>query len=295
MANQTGPRTTVGKINSSRNALKKGIYTNAVLAGEDIQALEELALDISESYCVNDAAGEILVRRFLQHTLQTNRLQSAQTAMIEAKMHSHACRQDFCNEVNLQPIDASLIPSWYFESDVVRKATAKSIYLGYQEAEWLMKNHSPEMMLQAKTKLPKLWLMIMGETGSATQKVYATLGERMASLYGQAHPKSNIQLFMESLEQKHRFDLLWGENEDRYKAVIAGLRAKAVLDVLSDPNWSRAEGALHRRSQDLLGSLVALKRENANPANLQFAICNSNRCTWAQSVKQSHTVYRCRK
>ena len=65
MANQTGPRTTVGKINSSRNALKKGIYTNAVLEGEDIQALEELALDISESYCVNDAAGEILVRRFL--------------------------------------------------------------------------------------------------------------------------------------------------------------------------------------------------------------------------------------
>ena len=111
----------------------------------------------------------------------------------------------------------------------------------------------------------------MGEAGSATQKVYATLGERMSAKYGQAQPQRNIQLFMESLEQKHRFDLLWGENEDRYKAVIAGLRAKAVLDVLSDPNWSRAEGALHRRSQDLLGSLVALKRENANPAKLQFA------------------------
>ncbi len=46
MAAQTGPRTVVGKINSSRNALKRGIYTNAVLAGEDVQALEELALNI---------------------------------------------------------------------------------------------------------------------------------------------------------------------------------------------------------------------------------------------------------
>ncbi len=56
MANQTGPRTAVGKINSSRYALKKGIYTNAVLPGQDVQALEELAVDISDSYGVKDAA-----------------------------------------------------------------------------------------------------------------------------------------------------------------------------------------------------------------------------------------------
>jgi hypothetical protein len=65
MTNQTGPRTAVGKINSSRNALKKGIYTNAVLPGEDVQALEELAVAISDSYGVKDAAGEIVVRRYL--------------------------------------------------------------------------------------------------------------------------------------------------------------------------------------------------------------------------------------
>ncbi len=68
---------------------------------------------------------------------------------------------------------------------------------------------------------------------------------------------------MDMLKEEKYYELLWGENESRYLAVIAGLRAKAVLDVVSDPNWSKAEGALHRRSQDLLGSLIALKRENA--------------------------------
>jgi len=128
MANQTGPRTAVGKINSSRNALKKGIYTNAVLPGEDVQALEELAVDISDSYGVKDAAGEIVVRRFLQHTLQTNRLQAAQADLIQSKMHGHRVRQEFCTEVNLSAHCAAQIPDWYFTEDEQTKQKARLIY-----------------------------------------------------------------------------------------------------------------------------------------------------------------------
>ena len=271
MANQTGPRTPVGKINSSRNALKKGIYTNAALPGEDPQALEELALDISESYAVNDAAGEILVRRFLQHTLQTNRLQAAQVDLIEAKMYSHANRQRFCVDVNLSALSAGQIPDWYFTDDTGRKDKARVIYDVFLEASYLKKHYSPDLMVQAKSQFPNLWQYLMGSPGSPTQKVYATLGERLASLYSQSHPQSNIQCLMDKLKEEKYYELLWGENEARYKAVIAGLRASAVLDVISDPNWSRAEGALHRRSQDLLGSLVTLRRENATLAKTQSA------------------------
>ena len=271
MANQTGPRTPVGKINSSRNALKKGIYTNAVLPGEDAQALEELALDISESYAVNDAAGEILVRRFLQHTLQTNRLQAAQVDLIEAKMHSHANRQRFCIDVHLSAFSADQIPDWYFTDDVEPKENARFTYNVFVEAAYLKEHYSPDLMLQVKVKLPNLWQYLMGSPGSPTQKVYATLGERLASLYKQSQPQSNIECLLDELKKKKLYELMWGENEARYTAVIAGLRANAVLDVLSDPNWSRAEGALHRRSQDLLGSLVGLKRENATLAKTQSA------------------------
>lgn len=263
MANQTGPRTAVGKINSSRNALKKGIYTNAVLPGEDVQALEELAVDISDSYGVKDAAGEIVVRRFLQHTLQTNRLQAAQADLIQSKMHGHRVRQEFCTEVNLSAHCAAQIPDWYFTEDEQPKQKALLIYAAYVEASSLKKHYKPDLMLAAKSKFPNLWLYLMGTQGSATQKVYATLGERLASHYSQSQPQANIQSFLDELKEEKYYELLWGENESRYLAVIAGLRAKAVLDVVSDPNWSKAEGTLHRRSQDLLGSLIALKRENA--------------------------------
>ncbi len=270
MAAQTGPRTVVGKINSSRNALKRGIYTNAVLAGEDVQALEELALNISDIYSICDPAGEILVRRYLQNTLQTNRLQNAQADLIEAKMHSHSTRQKFCYEVNLSSPTAELLPDWYFDTNPEPKNAANYLFEVYEEATQLKNNYTPDLMLTAKTAYPKLWQYLMGSSGSATQKVYATLGERLATLYKQSQPQSNIQHLIDELKREHYFELLWGENEFRYTAVIKGLRAMAVTEVITDPNLSKAEGALHRRSQDLLGSIVALKREHTNAAQIQL-------------------------
>ncbi len=269
MAKQTGPRTAVGKLNSSRNALKKGIYTNAVLPGEDPQALEELAENLSEAFAICDAAGEITIRRYLQHTLQANRLQMAQTDLIQAKMHSHSTRLNFCREVNLNPLTAEEIPCWYFDDDPGPKENAKFIYQVFQEAAALKKRYTADLMLAAKTEFPNLWKGIMGTPGSATQKVYATLGERLASSYKHQSPQANIQCYLDSLMEEKKFQLYWGENESRYTAVIAGLRAKAVMDVISDPNLSRAEAALHRRSQELLTSMVALKRENSSTAYVQ--------------------------
>ncbi len=264
MANQTGPRTAVGKFNSSRNALKKGIYTNAVMPGEDPQALEELAENLSETFEICDAAGEITIRRFLQHTLQANRLQTAQIDLIQAKMHSHSTRLNFCREVNFSPLAAEEIPGWYFDDDPGPKENAEFIYEVFQEASQLKKHYTADLMLAAKSRLPNLWRGLMGEPGSATQKVYATIGERLSANYKQQNPQANIQCYLDDLKEEKKYQLLWGENESRYVAVIAGLRAKATLDVISDPNLSRAEAALHRRSQELLASMVALKRENAS-------------------------------
>lgn len=263
MAKQTGPRTAVGKINSSRNALKKGIYTNAVLSGEDPEALEELAQNLSETFEICDAAGEITIRRYLQHTLQAKRLQSAQTDLIQAKMHSHSTRLNFCKEVNLSPLSADQIPDWYFDDQTEPKAHANFIYAIYQEAAELKAHYTADLMRAAKTEFPNLWKGVMGAPGSATQKVYATIGERLAANYKQPNPQANIQCYMDEIKKEKMHELLWGENESRYSAVISGLKAKAVLDVISDPNLNEAEAALHRRAQDLLTTMVGLKREKS--------------------------------
>jgi hypothetical protein len=263
MAKQTGPRSAVGKLTSSRNALKKGIYTNAVLPGEDHHALEELAQNICETYAISDAAGVITVQRFLQNTLQTNRLHKAQTALIQAKMHSHSTRVKFCQEVNLSPTVASELPCWYFDDDPVPRANARLFFTASQEAKELQEKYSPDLMQSARAKFPTLWEYLMGKTGSASQRVYATIGERLATLYKQTHPHNNIQCFIDELKNDFFYELLWAENEERYATVVDGLKAKAAIDVITDPNLNKAEAALHRRQQEMLGTMLALKRENA--------------------------------
>ena len=66
-----------------------------LLPSEDAEALEALANDLGDRFEVQDAAGEILVRRLLQTTLQSNRLQNAQANLIQAKMHGMDVRHSF--------------------------------------------------------------------------------------------------------------------------------------------------------------------------------------------------------
>lgn len=263
MAKQTGPRTAVGKLNSSRNALKKGIYSNALLPNEDPQALEALADDLGRRFGVQDAAGEILVNRLLQATLQSNRLQIAQANLIRAKMHTMEVRRAFCVQVGIDVLAATELPNWYFEEDDTERQAALEMTKVWAEAKILRENFSTDLILRARKEFPSLWRFLMGPDGSAIQKVHATLGERIATLYKHPSPLSNLQELINELEKKHQHALLYAKNAERYEAVINGLRAKAVLDVYSDPNWSRADAATHKRTNELVGSLLGLQRENS--------------------------------
>lgn len=263
MAKHTGPRTAVGKLNSSRNALKKGIYSNALLPNEDPQALEALADDLGRRFDVQDAAGEILVNRLLQTTLQSNRLQTAQANLIRAKMHTMEVRRAFCVQVGIDVLAANELPNWYFEEDDTKRQAALEMTNVWAEAKILRENFSTDLILRARKEFPSLWRYLMGPDGSAIQKVHATLGERIATLYKHPSPLSNLQELINELEKKHQHALLYAKNAERYEAVINGLRSKAVLDVYSDPNWSRADAATHKRTNELVGSLLGLQRENS--------------------------------
>jgi hypothetical protein len=269
MANQTGPRTPVGKINSSRNALKKGIYSNALLPDEDADAIEALADDLGQRFEVQDAAGEILVSRVLQTTLQGNRLQNAQAAMIQSKMHGIEFRRKFCVEVDISILLASELPDWYFEEDQKAKQEALEMAQVWAEAMYLKQNHSTELILRAKQALPSLWQYLMGKDGSTVQKTHATLGERIATLFKHQSPQANLQELINALESKHKYAMLYAKNEVKYEAVINGLRGKAVLDVYSDPNWSKADAATHRRTNELIASLIGLQRDKSKTSIIE--------------------------
>ena len=68
---------------------------------------------------------------------------------------------------------------------------------------------------------------------------------------------------------------MYAKHDTKYEAVISGLSAKAVLDVYSDPKWSRADAATHKRTNELVVSLIGLQREKSKPSTIEV-IASSN-------------------
>ena len=80
---------------------------------------------------------------------------------------------------------------------------------------------------------------------------------------------------IDQLEHAHKYALLYAKHAARYEAVVSGLRAKAVLDVYSDPNWSRADAATHKRTNELVVSLIGLQREKSKPSTIEIIASNN--------------------
>ena len=135
------------------------------------------------------------MRRFLQQTLQTNRLQAAQVDLIEAKMHSHDNRNKFCMDVNLSPMNAAKIPDWYFTDDVEAKDNARFTYNVFAEASYLKKHYSPDLMVQAKSQFPNLWQHLMGSPGSDLLPTRRTKVMEQSPLISENSGYETIQIY----------------------------------------------------------------------------------------------------
>lgn len=260
MAENTSPSTTAGKNDPSRNALKRGIFTNALLHDEDAQDVEVIVDALINRFDAGDASGEICARKLVQTTLQIKRLNQAQLDYVEGYMQGESIRQDFCRQVGIPTQSSKDLPSWYFDCDVSSRNNARFLNKTLSEALQLKSNYSVDRLTRAKVLFPNLWFYLMGEDGSAIQKVHS-FGDRLGSLFKKPTPNENLQALIENIRSETYFDLLWAQNERRCEAVVRGLRAKAMLDAMSNPNWARAESLFHRRSHDLLQTLVSLKHE----------------------------------
>ena len=260
MAHETSPSTAVGKNDPSRNALKRGIFTNALLDDEDPQDVEVIVDDLINRFDADDASGEICARRLVQTTLQIKRLNQAQLDYVDGYMQSETVRQEFCRQVGISTSLGKDLPSWYFTTEPKARKTARIFLIAVKEAKWLKKNHRVDLMIRAKEVVPELWSLLMGDDEGPIVKVH-TFGERLASMYKKANAQENLQAFIEAMDNNHPYELMWAQSDQRFDSIVRGLRSKAMLDAMSNPNWARADSMYHRRSQDLLQTLVSLKHE----------------------------------
>lgn len=257
MKKQTGPRTVEGKEKSSRNAIKSGVYSTALMPDESPQDVEDSVQNIMHEFGLQGHAHEIVVRQFVHVTMQRNRLQKGLHKTLQHYFSSSRGIEHFCIEANLDPEFADKVPAWYFDSSSDQKVRSELIWQIWREALDLRANYSVELIQAAQSKLPKLWAHVMKNQSDANRIKY-TLGEMIAFSFKQSRPEDNVQALIDSIEEKFQFELLWINNAQRFLLIIDSIQAQLTIEQMTDDRISAAESKLHKRFQELLTTIHQL-------------------------------------
>ena len=244
---------------SPKNALKSGIYANRLLEGEDAQLLQETIDGLVGDFEVSTSIGYQLAQELAQVMLKMSRSERWQCDLIASHMSKHKTRYEFANQLDLDVMDVSSLPDWYFNGSQEERESARKIDSAFIELVHLIKNHSAELMAKVKTFYPNLWWYVFG-TNQAMQQRY-TFSEILSNYSSKTDPKLRLKDLQEHIRVKESHQILWAMSEERYEAVLCGLRAQVQMELAGDPNLQRGETQLHRRKSDLIAQLMQLSRE----------------------------------
>jgi len=244
---------------SPQNALKSGIYANRLLKGEDPQLLQETIDGLVGDFEVSTSIGYQLAQELAQVMLKMSRSERWQCDLIASHMAKHKTRYEFASQLNLNVLGVSSLPDWYFNDSQEERESAHNIYNAYLELDHLIRNHSAELMMQVKAAYPRLWSYVFG-TNQAIQQRY-TFAEILSKYSSKTDPKMRLQDLQEHMRSQNLHKILWAISEERYEAVLCGLRAQVQMELAGDPNLQRGETQLHRRKSDLIAQLMQLLRE----------------------------------
>lgn len=245
---------------SSQNALKSGIYANKLLEGEDPQELQNTIDGLVQDFKVTTTIGYQLVQELAQVMLRMMRAERWRATLVSSHLAKHSTRVEFSHQLNLSVLGAASLPDWYFNDSQVDRGRAQCVYNAYLELRYLIKNHSADRMMRVKAEMPDLWFFVMGKS-EATEKVY-TFPERLSLYSSKTDPVMRLKDLQTHMLENYSHEILWAESEDRYEAVLDGLRAQVQMELAANPNLQRDETALHRRKTDLIGQLIQISRES---------------------------------
>ena len=244
---------------SPKNALKSGIYANRLLEGEDPQLLQETIDGLEQDFEVTTSIGYQLAQELAQVMLKMSRSERWQCDLIASHMSKHKTRYEFASQLDLEVMDVSSLPDWYFNGSQKERESARKIDSAFIELDHLIKNHSAELMVKVKTIYPNLWWYVFG-TNQAIEQRYP-FAEILSKYSSKTDPKLRLKDLQEHIRVQESHQILWAASEERYEAVLCGLRAQVQMELAGDPNLQRGETQLHRRKSDLIAQLMQLSRE----------------------------------
>lgn len=259
---QTGPKSSLGKQNSAKNARKSEIFVRGYLDWEDIEQKQAVHEQLVEQWGADDPTSQIFIRTIEQANLECERLMHAQKLKVEGAMMQLNIAQEFAKHARLDILGAHLFPSWYFaEDDDGQKMWSIWVDQVWQQASKLKSNYHDSLVPRIAKDYQQLFEHVMkGQPPNAS--FLNVLGQR----YKQATPSMNLACLMNSIREQYPHHLQWAVDHRRYQIIIDALRADLVLQALDLEKSSRYMTSIQNRLFKATQALTHLKQMNANNA-----------------------------
>ena len=225
----TGPKTLVGKANSSKNARKASAFVKGYLDWENKDEKQKFFESLADQWQAYDPSREIILRSIEYAMLGQERLMYSERKKIEGRMVSIDIARTFCERAgDFDVLDFMAIPSWYFKEDKYEfKEYSKFIQDVHKQAKELKGQYSDQLIAQVKTKYPELHHHLM-QNRPVNEQFGVALGRR----FGQSNPILNLQALIDEIEKKYSFCLKWARDPERYQTIIEGIRADQMQEAM---------------------------------------------------------------
>jgi hypothetical protein len=247
------------KTGSSQNALKRGFHAVSLQLGEDAQEVHDLQQEICTEYAVRSELDRFLVSQIVQNILMLRRIQTYKQAVVNAALYERAAKHDFMVAAQLSALEFLEIPDELLCHDpglVKRGVQVMQALVDVSKLKDSMTStNAPQMLATLSTHSPNFLFELkrLGLVQSADAARF--IGGR----YGRTHVLDNLKEFTQELIKSNRVAFLWAQNEPKYLAIIASIKAKATLELLKDASLTRYETACFNKIRSLRADLQLKK------------------------------------
>jgi len=266
---------------SSGNAIKSGIYSDRILAGEDPQKLLEITEALIADHGVQSFTGKRLCSDLALVMFKQDRLERHLQQLCQSHLAKHSVRAEICRELGIDTLKTASLPDWIFNGEQTNRANSRWLKLVLRQANHLHENHSANLMLQIQQVYPELWDFVTGKS-SAKAKVY-TFAEMLDQYSQQSDPRYRLKDLIDHITKTYSAELLWATSEERFEQVLASFVDQCMFDALTNPNFQRSVVFLERQQKDLIGQILALE-VGLQPGQSHVLKSSQNKLSQARSV-----------
>jgi|SRR5450830_53743 len=248
-----GPKTEAGKIASSRNALKTGVYSSmAVIPGESEEDFRGLHEEFLASFKPNDVAESSMVRELAVLTWKKLRLERLEQAAFVRALKKPVKALDICSMVPVEEChdwlirDISIVTEEFIAtySEILESLRPGSENVELNEKLMLFSSKNPEIIERFRKE------GLLDEDDRVSREY---LGHKLNNqAYDDQLPKGW------TLPEARRWlnQIQWvAEHLDQIKAAIASIKEKRLLELMQDQGIMRAYDDLSRAFYRTLAEL----------------------------------------